>query len=389
MTHIEDRWTSPGKDGRERNARWGSGKRWRARWVEANGKERSKAFTTKADAELWVSRVEVDTASGTYVNHLAGRILFRTWARDWMATKVHRKPTTIAGYESLLKVHILPTWGDVPLNRMRHVELQQWIARMNAEGLSASRVRQASGLVHQVMDAAVRSKLIVGNPCVGLDLPRLPDPGRTFLTHDQVLAVANECGEYRTLVLVLAYTGLRWGEATSLTMADVDVLRRRIQVSRSVSQVSGAQHVGPPKGHRVRQVAVPAFIDLAGAVAGKRPADLVFADTQGGYLRGSNFLRRVWYPALVQAGVPRITVHELRHTAASLAIAAGADVKVVQHMLGHASGAMTLDVYGHLLDDRLDAVAEALSAGAAESETAHRRPKGSGAVIPFPVRKQN
>jgi len=120
-------------------------------------------------------------------------------------------------------------------------------------------------------------------------------------------------------------------------------------------------------------VPVPAFLRdaLTEHVAGR--TGLVFPDARGQHLRGSNFLRRVWYPALESARLPRITVHELRHTAASLAIGSGADVKVVQRMLGHQSAAMTLDVYGHLLEDRLDEVADALDAVGRAAETAHRR----------------
>lgn len=104
--------------------------------------------------------------------------------------------------------------------------------------------------------------------------------------------------------------------------------------------------------------------EMAAACAGKAPTDLVFTSPKGGVVWLRNWRRRVFDPALDAAGLCELTPHELRHTAASLAVAAGANVKAVQRMLGHASAAMTLDVYSGLFEDDLDAVADRLDAGA-------------------------
>lgn len=383
MAHIEDRWTKPTDDGRERTDRWGQGKRWRARWREPNGKERSRTFATKADAELWLDRTGVSISAGQYVAPAAGKVLVGVWAEEWYGTKSHRKPTTRAGYRSLLDSLILPQWRTVPLQRVTFPDAQRWVGGMSAAGLSASRVRQAAGVLSQILDLAVKSRLLAANPIKGLDLPTVPHTMRTYLTADQVAAAAAECGEHRLLVLTLAYTGLRWGEACALDIGDLDLMRGRVTVRRSVSTVAGRQHVGPTKTHRERTVPIPGFLRdaLAEHVAGR--SGIVFPDSAGGYLRDSNFLRRTWYPALERAGLPRVTVHELRHTAASFAIAAGMDVKVVQRMLGHSSAAMTLDVYGHLMDDRLDVLADALDRIGRDSGAAHTRPKPVAAVIPM------
>jgi integrase len=119
--------------------------------------------------------------------------------------------------------------------------------------------------------------------------------------------------------------------------------------------------VGTTKTHQRRSVPIPRFLadELADHLAGKAPGDLVFTAPEGGVLRNTNFRPRFFDPAAEKAGLPGLTPHELRHTAASLAVAAGANVKAVQQMLGHASAAMTLDVYAGLFADDLDAVAEA------------------------------
>jgi integrase len=169
-------------------------------------------------------------------------------------------------------------------------------------------------------------------------------------------------GRDRLLVYVLAYCGLRLGEATGLQVADVDTGRRRVRVERSVTDVDGHLVHGTPKNHQAREVPVPAFLValVVEAIAG-RPADApLFPAPGGGLLRGNNFRRRSFDRAAASVGLPGLTPHELRHTAASLAVSAGANVKAVQLMLGHASAAMTLDVYAGLFGDDLDTVADRL-----------------------------
>jgi integrase len=168
------------------------------------------------------------------------------------------------------------------------------------------------------------------------------------------------------LVYVLAYCGLRFGEAAGLQVRDVDLIRRRLRVERSVSDVDGHLVVTTPKTHHTREVPVPAFIAamLMDATQG-RPADAaLFTSPGGGLPRGNNFRRRSFDRAAASVGLTGLTPHELRHTSASLAVSAGANVKAVQRMLGHASAAMTLDVYAGLFGDDLDQVADRLDATA-------------------------
>lgn len=274
------------------------------------------------------------------------------------------KPKTLAGYRSLLRTRVLPTWESVPLTQIRHADVVGWVAGMRSEGLSASRVRQAYHLLGAMIDDAVKDNRLPRNPAADIDLPRLPTGQRRYLTHAELAMLANACGPYRLLVLLLGYSGLRWGEATALRVRHVDLMRRRIAVVESVVDVNGAMVFGPPKRHQHRTVPVPRFLvdQLAEHVAGRRPDALVFAAPRGGVLRNQNFRRRCWNAACEAVGLDGLVPHELRHTAASLAIAAGASVKGVQSMLGHASATLTLDRYGHLLGDELDGVADRLDA---------------------------
>jgi integrase len=170
------------------------------------------------------------------------------------------------------------------------------------------------------------------------------------------------------VVRFLAYTGLRWGEMAALRVQDFDMLRRRVNVSRAVTE-SGGLHWSTPKSWERRSVPFPASIvdELAALMVGKGRDDLVFTDMRGGVLRNSNWRARVFEPAVAECqkadeSFSSITPHDLRHMAASLAISAGANVKAVQRMLGHPKASMTLDVYADLFDTDLDDVAVNLDA---------------------------
>ncbi len=288
------------------------------------------------------------------------------WAVPWFDGRRHLKPKTLTSYESLLRTRVLPTWRDVPLQLVTHSSVVAWVSAMQAEGLSASRTRQAYHLFNAMLDDAVRDNRLSRNPATRVDLPRLPHVERRYLSHGQVAELAEAAGEYRLLILVLAYCGVRWGEATALRARHVDLLRRRLEVSEAVVEVNGRVIFGTPKSHQRRSVPIPGFVaaELAQLLARRDPEDLVFMSPQGSVLRSQNFRRRYFDPAAAAAGLPGLVPHELRHTAASLAIAAGASIKAIQAMLGHASATLTLDRYGHLFPDELDDVAERLDVAA-------------------------
>jgi len=170
-----------------------------------------------------------------------------------------------------------------------------------------------------------------------------------------------------TVILFLAYTGLRWGEMAALKIGSFDMLRRRVTVTEAVAEVRGRLVWDTPKSHERRSVPFPAFLapPLAALMEGRGRDDLMFAGPKGAVLRVSTFRPRVFAHAVARCqqtyrDFPTVTPHDLRHTAASLAISAGANVKAVQTMLGHKSAAMTLDTYSDLFPDDLDGVAARL-----------------------------
>lgn len=158
------------------------------------------------------------------------------------------------------------------------------------------------------------------------------------------------------------------------------MLRKRLLVTENAVEVGSRIVVGTPKNHKARSVPIPKFLAdlLAHQCQGKHRDDLVFANEHGGYLRSARVHEdnMSWFAGAVKrSGVPRITPHDLRHSAASFAVSAGANVKAVQKMLGHSSAAMTLDVYADLFDDDLDAVAEALDNAVSRADVVRMLPR--------------
>ncbi|MET0860967.1 MAG: site-specific integrase [Microbacterium sp.] len=229
---------------------------------------------------------------------------------------------------------------------------------------------RAYGVLAAVLDLAVKDRRIPNNPARGVDnLPRKVRKPHRYLTHEEIARLADASGDYSTLVYLSSYTGLRWGELTGLRVRDVDALRRRLAVNENAVRVGSEIHVGTPKTHELRSVPYPEFLSLpiAKLCEGKTRSQLLFGDGIDYLGRPRSFgASRSWFvKALQDAGLERMTVHDLRHTAASLAISSGANVKAVQRMLGHASAAMTLDVYADLFDDDLDTVSAPLNAARA------------------------
>jgi len=171
--------------------------------------------------------------------------------------------------------------------------------------------------------------------------------------------------EWKAFVLLAAWGGLRFGEIAALTTDRIDFDRRQVRVEETLSEVAGRLHIGPTKTKASRSVALPSFVmEAIAAHVGPWPATptIVFRSPEGSLVRRSNFRNRVWLPAVRAAGVEPLRIHDLRHTAVALAVAAGAHPKSIQARLGHSSVAMTLDRYGHLMEGLDTEIASQLEA---------------------------
>ncbi len=335
----------------------------------ATGRERSAGtFTRKSDATRQRQAVEYKTQTGEWIDPTLQATPYGEWAQTWIDTKTHLRPKTLATYESLFNSRILTRFGEARLRDIRAIEIEQWISSMHNEGLSASRIRQAHSLLSQTLNAAVRSQMLPRNPAEGASLPRKERNEMLFLTPGEVQRLADAIpAEHQTLIYTLAYSGVRQGEATALRRNRVNLLRREIVVAESATDVHGRKVFGPPKNGKPRTVPVPTFLVgmLANHLEGvpAEPDALLFTNSTGGPMDWSNFRSRIWKPARRAAQLdPKLRMHDLRHTAASMLIAQGCHPKVVQEHLGHGSIVITMDRYGHLYPDDRSKVTDALDA---------------------------
>jgi integrase len=339
-------------------------RRYRARYRDTGGRQHEKRFKRRVDAQSWLDEQTSAIVTQTWTAPERGRITVEAWAEQWLSAQIALKPSTLYRYRSLLRAQILPYWGRHRLADITHADVAAWVARLVSVGLAPASVRQAHRVLALILNLAVRDGRIPRNPATGVPLPRPRHTEPRFLTRDEVERLAEAAGEYADVVRLLAYTGLRFGEMAALRVRRLDFLRKRLTVAESATEVGGTVEYGEPKTHQQRTVPLPGVLlePLAARCRGKRPDDLVLTSPEGAVLRSGNFRRRFFDPAARAAGLPGLTPHDLRHTAASLAVSDGANVKAVQRMLGHASAAMTLDIYTGLFDDDLGALAERMDA---------------------------
>lgn len=365
-----EKWTAAKREGSKRQAPG----RWRVRWYGPDGKPKAKTFAKLPQAEAEKDTITARLEKGSYRDPKTGKTAVRIVAEEWYESKRKIGRTTKRDYRDLLDNYVIPKWGDWQVSAVQWEDVNAWLTELETKPgksgrtLGSARIIKAYRVLAMVMKHAVFSKRVATSPCHDHELPRPDDEDEhVYLTYDQLERLALAAGEYRLLILTLGYCGIRWAEASAVKAGRLSVPKRRIRIVQNYTDVSGVLALGPVKNHEKRSVPLPrSFADELGALARGKAADgLLFTAPEGGPLRYANFRSRIFDPAVKEAGLAGlgITPHKLRHTAASLAIAAGADVKVVQLMLGHKDASMTLNIYGHLFPDRLDEVADALDAG--------------------------
>lgn len=362
-------------------------KPWRARYYGADGRERSRSFRRKIDAERFLATQTADKVRGEWTAPEHARETVAACAARWRRSIVHLKPSSEARVRATLEHHVLPRWGDVALSDVVNSDVRAWVADLLASGMSASSARKAVHVLRRVLASAVADRRIPYNPADDVPLPSDATGEQRFLTADEVYDLADamagirggEGARYRALVLVAAYGGLRFGELGALRRRRVDVLRGRVEVAETLSDVGGDLSFVTPKSKRSRRT-VPLPRRIMGELEAHMDryvdagADaLLFTTTDGTPLRRTGFRRSWWLPAVESAGLAPLKFHEMRHTYVSLLIDAGANWKEVSTWAGHSSAAFTLDTYGHLYQDRTDDVSARLDA---LLDAAQRRPRG-------------
>ncbi|VEG40436.1 integrase fusion protein [Mycolicibacterium flavescens] len=356
---VEDRWRKA--DGTP-SASDGKGNRWRARYVDEQGREHARGFTRKVAAQRWLDEVTAAVVTGQYVDPKAGQVTFRDYAERWRGMQVQR-PSSRAHIETMLRRHAYPVLGDRPLSSILPSDIQAWVKGLE---LAPATIGVVHGVVSTIMKAAIRDRRIVANPCDGSKLPKVERKQVVPLTTEQVAALREGLPpQLQALVTLAAGTGMRQGECLGLTVDRVKFLERTVTVDRQLVTVPGQPpSLGPPKTQASNRT-IPLPQVVVDALAAHLAAFPAASDGLLFTLSGKPITRQAfghkWRPAVARTALPTGTgFHTLRHYYASLLIRHGESVKTVQARLGHASAVETLDTYSHLWPDSDDRTRDAV-----------------------------
>ena len=361
--------------------------RWQASYVGPDGQRHNApgTFGTKQDAGGWLAAQQTDIARGTWGKPAPARTeampRFAAYAASWLASRPLRG-RSVREYRSVLHGHLVPAFGTLRLDEITPLAVRDWHASYGTRTPSAR--AKAYRVLHAIMaTAADDDQLISANPCRVRRGGSDPRARRINVAEPaEVNAIADAMRpEWRMLVLLAAWTTLRFGELSELRRRDVDLDAGVLKVSRAVSRTDAGLEAGPPKSEAgIRDVTVPRFLlpDLAAhllAHAQPGPDGLLFTAPSGGQLYQSVTFRE-WDAARTAAGRPDLRFHDLRHTGATWAAEEGATTKQLMRRLGHANPTMAM-LYQHATDRGDAQVAARLSRRGAKVTSIRRRATGS------------
>jgi integrase len=343
--------------------------RFQARYQGPDGLDHPapQTFPTKREADRFLALVEADIATGKWYAPSAGRTTVAEWAEQWFAAAASGwKAKTRHTYRGVLDRLVLAHLGGTQLVALRPIQVNRWVGTLS-ESLSPSQVRQAYRLLAQVMSSAVDNDMIPASPCRGIRLPRLPEADPCILTVAEVRRLVDACESAdRVLVLLLAYGGLRIGEALALRRRHLDVAQGRVMVGEAVTELPGGPVIATPKNHQRRELVVPAFVarQLAEHLTDlpDDPDAFVFPGRQTHTVtrqQSYHGFRRRFVQVVAAAGLADVTPHDLRATHASW-VADSHGVLVAARRLGHANASVTTRHYARAMDDRDAQVAKHL-----------------------------
>lgn len=389
---------------------------WQARWrhpVELAHRRESNHKTKRAALD-WINEQEADAKRGSYTDPRRGDARFTAVADEWRETWADLAPKTRVGYESILRCHVLPEFGDKRVAGITSKDVQEFVnglaASENQRGrrTSPNTVRRIMDVLRNVLRVAVERRYIAVSPADAVKLPK-KGSGRnidiTPLTHGEVRALVDALPEeWRLPVLLDVYTGLRAGELWALRRRDVDLLRGELVVEHAIKEVTSDQTGDLPAGERLtpsliigatktyarRRISLPDFIraELAAHLGrslpgGDGPGAFIFTTPErttvhagkhgrpvgaryggGEPVRHNLFYKRTFAPAVAAAFPGRtLRFHDLRHTCAAWLIAAGAHPLQIKLRLGHEDIKTTMNTYGHLFPSAEPELAGLLDAG--------------------------
>ena len=371
-----------------RKTKWG---RWQGQYRDEDKKVRTVGtFELKSAAKRAADEQERKMRLGEWTDPALARTTFGDFATEVTDGRLHLRPASRSRDDSYMKNHVIPAFGDVPVQRISKAEVQKWIRVLSEEKkLAPSTVRECRRLLSGIMEEAVEERLIQVNPCRRVRTPRIVGKEKGFLTGEQIEQLADAMDpRYRASVFVGAYLGLRWGEMAGLKRKHLHLhqLKPHATIVGSLERFeNGFRYVEETKttsGRRSLPLTPNLVEELAQHLAQTPDSEFVFMSPTGRLLHHQNWRKRFWQPAVERAGLVPLVYHELRHTAATIMLDLEQDELVVQRRMGHKDIHTTKQIYGHVFPEREEVLTNRMQAFHADARMLHA---GSGVVVDLPV----
>ena len=338
-------------------------------------------YDTMAEADSAIALARVDQLRGAWVDPRSGRVKFETYAKDWLEGRDLR-PRTRELYEGLLRLHILPSFGHLQINKVTTVMVRGWHSALGkADGPGDNTRAKAYRLLRTIFNTAIEDEIIVRNPCTLKGAAAERSPERPSTTIGEVYSLVEAMPpQLEAIVAVAAFASLRLGEVLALRRRHIDLLHRRIRVEGQIQELKdGTRRSARPKtdaGDRtvsIPKALVPYLERHLSDFTANGADSLLFDNGDGGAIRRVR-LYRAWKKARKAVGRPDLTFHDLRHFGNMIVADTGATTKDLMSRMGHSSPAAALR-YQHASQARDDAIAEAMDEVIqAAKEREHRAP---------------
>jgi len=358
MAHIQKKVTLSKRSGKKVT-------RWQARYRGSDGRERTKRFDRKVDAEAWLNLRSSEVSMGTWIDPRSGLTTFGEYATKLLADRSDLRPTTQAKYEWLMKKYVMPEFGLIPLSRVTPQQVRSWFSQIQSS--KPSTAAGAYRLLASIFNTAVSEERIPKSPCrlKGASSERAAERP-TITVAELKVAIAAAPDQYRLAIELAAWCQLRRGEVLGLQRQDINLLHGSISVRRTWTQVAKeGSALGPPKTEAgSRTVSVPTHVlkslesHLERFVDHQREAWLF--DGRTGNPTSPRTIDRVWVHARTVAERPDVHFHDLRHSGLTWTAMSGASAAELMLRAGHKSPTAAMR-YQHATTDRDRAIADALS----------------------------
>jgi integrase len=382
-------YTENGEEKRRKKPKRGT--KWKARYRDPQGRPRSRTFDTKVEAERFLENNGADINRGDWINPTLGRQTFDDWARLWFESTSRLAPRTQQGYHQILVLYVLPWFTGRAIASIDWADVDSWLSQLVKSGrIGDKKLSDALSVMSLIMKHAIKGRARKDNPALDhrLNKRKRKLGPEDIYSADEIKAIVEHTRDpYKTAILLFVFAALRPSELAGLLVRNLDFVNHDLYVRQGFHRIPRYGDTprkylyrDPKSPAGFRKVPLPdwlceAIAQMLAERAAERgtpidPMEPLYLNAIGKPYPGDGFRDHVFYPAVSAAGLRRIRLYSLRHSAASLAIESGASVLAVAERLGHAEPSVTLNVYGHLFPGAQRKLTAALDARMEEAEPA-------------------